>query len=76
MRRPVIAGNWKMNPSTLDEAVALARAVASAADEVPGVTTVVCPPTIWLAGVARSIAGNVEVGAQTMHFEERGAYTG
>ncbi len=76
MRRPVIAGNWKMNPATLDEAVALARAVASSAHEVPGVTTVLCPPTIWLADVARSVGGGVEVGAQTMHFEERGAYTG
>ena len=76
MRRPVIAGNWKMNPSTLDEAVALARTVASAASEVAGVTTVICPPTIWLADVARSVADGVEVGAQTMHFEELGAYTG
>ena len=76
MRRPVIAGNWKMNPATLDEAVALARAVASSAHEVPGVTTVLCPPTIWLADVARSVAAAVEVGAQTMHSEESGAYTG
>lgn len=76
MRRPVIAGNWKMNPATLGEAVALARAVASSVHEVPGVTTVICPPTIWLADVARSVAVEVEVGAQTMHFEEGGAYTG
>jgi triosephosphate isomerase (TIM) len=76
MRRPVIAGNWKMNPATLEEAVALARAVASTAADVPGVTTVICPPTIWLADVARSLAGGLEVGAQTMHSEESGAYTG
>ena len=76
MRRPVIAGNWKMNPPTVEEALALARAVASSADEVPGVTTVICPPTIWLADVAGSVAGGVEVGAQTMHFEDGGAYTG
>ena len=76
MRRPVIAGNWKMNPATLEEAVALARAVASSAHYVPGVTTVICPPTIWLADVARSVAADVEVGAQTMHSEEGGAYTG
>jgi triosephosphate isomerase (TIM) len=76
MRRPVIAGNWKMNPATLEEAVALARAVASTAAEVPVVTTVICPPTIWLADVARSLAGGLEVGAQTMHSEESGAYTG
>jgi triosephosphate isomerase len=77
MRRPVIAGNWKMNPATLDDARALAAAVAAEAADVPDVTTVVCPPTIWLAEVARSVTGGtVHVGAQTMHFEEKGAFTG
>jgi triosephosphate isomerase len=77
MRRPVIAGNWKMNPGSLDDARSLAAAVEAAAAEVVGVTTVICPPTIWLAEVARSVpGGTVHVGAQTMHFEEKGAYTG
>ena len=75
MRRPVVAGNWKMNPPTLDEAIALAEAVELAALELPRVTTVICPPTIWLADVARAVP-NVHVGAQTMHNEERGAFTG
>ena len=75
MRRPVVAGNWKMNPPTPAEAVALAEMVEAAAAEVPTVTTVVCPPTVWLAEVARAAPG-VYVGAQTMHFEERGAFTG
>ncbi len=76
MRRPVVAGNWKMNPASADEAVALARAVAGAAESVPDVTTVVCPPTIWLSAVADAVEGAVEVGAQTMHAEESGAFTG
>jgi triosephosphate isomerase (TIM) len=75
MRRPVIAGNWKMNPPTLDEAIALAEAVETVAVEEPLVITVVCPPTIWLPEVARA-APNLHVGAQTMHDEERGAFTG
>jgi triosephosphate isomerase (TIM) len=75
MRRPVIAGNWKMNPPTLDEAIALAEAVEAVAVEEPLVTTVVCPPTIWLPEVSRA-APNLHVGAQTMHDEERGAFTG
>jgi len=77
MRIPVIAGNWKMNPATREEAVALAKAVADIAP-VPGiVTTVICPPTIWLAEVRRAVAIDaVSIGAQTMHFEERGAFTG
>jgi triosephosphate isomerase len=76
MRRPVIAGNWKMNPPSLDEALALAAAVEVAAVAAPDVTTVICPPTIWLAEVARVATGAVALGAQTMHFEERGAFTG
>lgn len=77
MRTPVVAGNWKMNPPTRDEAVDLARAVQAAARTIPGVTTVICPPTIWLADVGRALmGGGIAIGAQTMHFEERGAYTG
>jgi triosephosphate isomerase len=77
MRRPAIVGNWKMNPTSGRAARRLATAVAGAAAEVPGVTTVICPPTIWLGEVARAVAGgNLHVGAQTMHFEEQGAYTG
>ena len=75
MRRQVIAGNWKMNPPTLAEALALAEAVELAAVEHPSITTVICPPTIWLTEVSEA-APNIHVGAQTMHWEERGAYTG
>ncbi|HEY6609174.1 MAG TPA: triose-phosphate isomerase [Candidatus Limnocylindria bacterium] len=75
MRRPVVAGNWKMNPSTVAEAVDLARAVGSVAASLPSITTVICPPTIWLEAVAGQ-AEPAEIGAQTMHFEERGAFTG
>ncbi|HEY8170347.1 MAG TPA: triose-phosphate isomerase [Candidatus Limnocylindria bacterium] len=75
MRRPVVAGNWKMNPPTALEAVDLARAVGSVAASLPSITTVICPPTVWLEAVAGQ-AGSVEIGAQTMHFEERGAFTG
>ena len=76
MRRPVIAGNWKMNPASLGEALALASEVEAAAADAPDVTTVICPPAIWLADVSRSASGHVSIGAQTMHFEERGAFTG
>ena len=77
IRTPVVAGNWKMNPPTRSEAVALARAVAGTADELPSVTTVICPPTVWLEAVGAAVAGrDIAVGAQTMHTEEQGAFTG
>jgi len=76
MRRAVVAGNWKMNPATLDEAIELARAVSEAAEELPSVTSVICPPAIWLEAVSRSVGPAMAIGAQTMHAEERGAFTG
>ena len=76
-RTPVVAGNWKMNPPTRQEAVELAQAVATAAEGLPSVTTVICPPSVWLDAVSHAVAGrSVAVGAQTMHAEERGAFTG
>ena len=77
MRTPVIAGNWKMNPPSAAEATELAAAVRAASETHRGVTAVVCPPTVWLPAVGRVLQGGpVSIGAQTMHFEERGAFTG
>ncbi|MGQ0607882.1 MAG: triose-phosphate isomerase [Chloroflexota bacterium] len=76
MREPVVAGNWKMNPATLDEALSLAEAVQAAARAASGMTTVICPPTIWLAEIAGAVDAAVAIGAQTMHADERGAFTG
>lgn len=75
-RRPLVAANWKMHPTHRQAAVELAQAVAQATD---GVTAevVVCPPTIWLLDVANALRGTgVGVGAQTMHDQESGAFTG
>jgi len=74
--RPVIiAGNWKMN-TTPASAGALASEIARAT-EVDGVTRVLCPPFVALAAVRDALAGTgVEVGAQNVHAEVAGAYTG
>ena len=75
-RRPLVAGNWKMHPSDRRDAVALARAVAVATTGAAA-EVVVCPPAIWLVEVAAALRGaSVGVGAQTMHAEESGAFTG
>ena len=77
MRPPIIAGNWKMNPTTRDKAIQLALAVQDVARAAPSVTAVICPPTLWLTDVHRAVGRDgVAIGAQTMHFEERGAFTG
>ncbi len=80
-RPPLIAGNWKMHPASSDLAVALAIGVR---DAVAGLVarSVICPPTIWLSPVAAAIGGGstepgrLAIGAQTMHAEAAGAFTG
>jgi triosephosphate isomerase len=76
MRKPMMAGNWKMN-KTVAEAVALAKAIREAVNDENGVDRVVCPPFVDLPAVAEALAGsNIEVGAQNMHWAASGAYTG
>ena len=75
-RRPLIAGNWKMNglaasAAKLDRMIAGAPALAAAAD------LLVCPPATLIAEFARRAAGSaVAIGAQDCHAEPAGAFTG
>jgi triosephosphate isomerase len=72
----VVAGNWKMN-TTVSEAVALAAGVRDGAAAVRGVELVLCPPFVSLAAVSDAVRGSaIKVGAQNMHFQESGAFTG
>ena len=76
MRRPFIAGNWKMNLNRA-AAVALAEAVARQADATDGVDLAVCPPFCYLDVVGRAVAGSkVALGAQNMYDKPDGAFTG
>ena len=74
-RRPLVAGNWKMNPTSRQAAVELAREVAEATAGL-GAETVICPPSVFLPAVADAVSGRIGIGAQTMRAEESGAYTG
>lgn len=76
MRKPIIAGNWKMNKAPV-ETVALIKGLIPLVADVDNVDIVVCPPFIDLAAAKEALAGsNIKLGAQNMHFEESGAYTG
>jgi triosephosphate isomerase len=76
MRTPMIAGNWKMN-TTLAEASALVKEMREELERITGVETVLCPPFLSLPLVKELLVGlSIKVGAQNMHFEEQGAYTG
>jgi triosephosphate isomerase (TIM) len=75
-RKKFIAGNWKMN-TTIDEAVILAKAVVEKMGKVTDVDIAVCPPYISLKAVSRALKdSSVKLGAQDVHWEAKGAYTG
>jgi triosephosphate isomerase len=75
MRIPIIAGNWKMN-KTIAEGVALVNEFKAEAANTD-VEVVVCVPYVMLPAVKEALAGSkVKIGAQNMHWEEGGAYTG
>lgn len=75
MRKPIIAGNWKMN-KTIKEAVAFVNEIK---DQVKNtdVEVVLCAPATMLKDMKEAAKGsNVKIGAQNMHYEESGAFTG
>ena len=75
-RVPFIVGNWKMH-MTRGPAERLARDVTAAIANVRGVDVALCPPATALDVVGRALAGTtVVLGAQTMHEEDKGAFTG
>jgi len=75
-RRPLMAGNWKMF-KTPTEAGEFVRAFAPLVTDVTDREILLCPPFVSLAAVLAEAEGtNIEVGAQTMHFADSGAYTG
>ena len=75
MRKKIIAGNWKMNKNPIEGAEflkELTHLVENSKNEV-----VICAPYINLIGLVQFAKGtNVKIGAQNMHWEESGAYTG
>ena len=75
-RTPFIAGNWKMNTDAA-QCEALCRAVAERVGSIAGVDVTVCPPFPFLAQAKEALAGSaVRLGAQNVHWQEQGAYTG
>jgi len=78
MRKPFVAGNWKMNTDS-HSSVDLAKRVASGSSEIAGhgVSVAVFPPFVYLQSVAKALsASSVAVGAQDIYFEPKGAFTG
>lgn len=75
MRKPIIAGNWKMH-KTVAEAVAFIDAVKTEIVS-SDVEALVCAPFTLLPSLVEATKGTaIKVGAQNMHFEDKGAFTG
>ncbi len=76
MRKPIVAGNWKMN-KTVAEARALVSEAKADLSQVDQVDRVFCPPFMAVPAVAELVAGtDLGVAAQNLYWEESGAYTG
>jgi triosephosphate isomerase len=78
MRKPFVAGNWKMNTNS-QTSVKLVEHIASGCAEAASqsVTVAVCPPFVYLQSVAKALSSsNIAVGAQDIYFEPDGAFTG
>jgi len=76
MRIPLIAGNWKMN-TTVTEAIKLVHEMLDRLDKITGVEKVLCPPFISLVAIQELLKGSsIRLGAQNIHFEVKGAFTG
>ncbi len=76
MRKSLVAGNWKMN-KTVKESLTLVRDLLPGMESIDGVEKVICPPFPALFAVSTLISGlDIGLGAQNMHWESSGAYTG
>ena len=78
MRKPFVAGNWKMNTDS-HSSVALAEAVAAGSSGFAGssVDVAVIPPFVYLQAVAKAVSSShIGLGSQDIYFEQNGAFTG
>ncbi|MDD2492546.1 MAG: triose-phosphate isomerase [Bacilli bacterium] len=75
MRKPIIAGNWKMF-KTRDETLQFVYAVSNRVPSVDKVDSIICAPFPVLRCLVKRQGENLRIGAQNMHFAEEGAYTG
>jgi triosephosphate isomerase len=76
MRTPLVAGNWKMN-KTVAEARDLVSTMSARLREIANVEKVLCPPFTAVPALAEMLGGSgIGLGAQNLHWEEKGAFTG
>ncbi len=77
MRKTVIAGNWKMNNDLKESEKLIVELKKLLQNEKPNCDVIVCPPFTSLYEASKLVSGSIiKLGAQNMHFEDSGAFTG
>ena len=77
MRKKIIAGNWKMNNDLQGSEKLIVELKNLLKDEKPNCDIIICPPFTSLSEASKLLKGSIiKLGAQNMHFEENGAFTG
>ncbi|MHA2185758.1 MAG: triose-phosphate isomerase [Promethearchaeota archaeon] len=77
MRKPIVGGNWKMNRGTPQESREMLDELIPAVEKIQNVDIVIAPPFTSLLSAKEILKGtNIELGAQNMYFEDKGAFTG
>ena len=74
--KTLIVANWKMNPSSRNEAKELFNLVKKGVKNIKKAEIVICPPFVYLAISNKQQAANLKLGAQNCFWEKKGAYTG
>lgn len=74
--KKIVIANWKMNPSTLTEARELLSAVKKGIKKIENMEVIIAPPVILIPQLKINNNDNIKLGAQNMHWKEKGAYTG
>jgi triosephosphate isomerase len=77
MRKPLIAGNWKMNNKTILETINFVKSLKNAVVDVIDIEILICPAFTALYAVSNEVRGsNINIGAQNIFWESKGAFTG
>ena len=75
-RKPVIAGNWKMN-TDVESGINLVKQILDLSNDITNVEKIICPPFVSLTSVAKVLNGSsIQLGAQNVNANENGAFTG
>ncbi len=77
MKKKIIVGNWKMNPTTFDEAKRIYKSTKTIASKLKNVSVIACPPFVYTSAFLKTKAeSSVAIGVQNAYFEAQGSYTG